>query len=526
MSENTNKQVRFLTGAQSALNAMSNSQVGTFYLTNDTNRLYVGTESGKPALVNKVVEVVDKLENLPVFTSDADKAAHLNDFYYVKDKNILCVYTNTADAPWTQINPDTDTNTYVKVTGLSVGDADKSEAGKIKYTITLKQSEFDANGAEGAPGTSLADVTTTFTIDGDSLASIVPEAASVGLTAKSEESGVTIKTSGAGAGDGEISIVNSDNVKVEYDDINDQVTISAAEYGLTGNIDQTTDEIKLYLSHDMENKVEGVPATPDVTIDLTYLKDYADSKFAAVGNPLHYKGTIGSLAALNALTDVVDGDMYKANPSAAQTIATTEPEDGTTNMPFEAGDVFIYHDGAWERIPSGDDVIDTLYRGKIVTNDANKIVFGIQEQGVAEGSIETVGDNLELNIGDKLSYNPTTKTLNHKKVNETGGVVTTPSENPASANDGFTVYTPTLDDYGHITAVTAQSYTVTDNDTTYSLTNNDTTKTFTLKGSDNAEGVHDGSITLTEATNSSIAITSTTSNNAATYSFDLVWGTF
>lgn len=524
MSENVN-QVRFLTGEQSKLNTLTTSQVGAFYLTNDTNRLYVGT-GNKPALVNKVVEVVDNLNGLPVFTSDADKAAHLNDFYYVKDKNILCVYTNTnTDAPWTQINPDTDTNTYVKVTDLSVGDADKSEEGKIKYTITLKQSEFDANGAEGASGTSLADVTATFTIDGDSLASIVPEAASVGLTAKNETSGVTIKTSGAGAGDGEISIVNTDNVKVEYDDDNDQVKISAAKYDLDGNIDTATDEIKLYLSHDMENKVEGVTPEPDVTIDLTYLKDYADSKFAAVGNPLHYKGTISSLEALYGISDPVDGDMYKANPSIDQTIATTGPDDGTMNVPFEAGDVFIYYNNTWERIPSGDDVIDTLYRGKMVENTAAKIKFGIQEQGGAEGSIDTIGDNLELNIGDKLSYNPTSKILSHEKVNETGEIeITTPDS--ASANDGFTVYTPTLDEYGHITAVTAQPYTVTNTNTTYSLTNNDSAKTFTLKGSDNAEGEHDGSITLTEATNSSIAITSNTSNNATIYNFDLVWGTF
>lgn len=546
MSETTtnNNQVRFLTGTQSKLNNLNESQVGAFYLTNDTNRLYVGTGNGKPALVNKVVEVVDSLDKLPTFTSDADKQAHLNDFYYVKDKNILCVYTNTdTSAPWTQINPDTDTDTNVRVTSVTVKEApeNEQESGKIKYKIVLGQTKFDTMDAEGSQGTSLADITATFTIDGKSLASIVPEAAAVELDVesnKNEETNIdeiTIKTDGAGAALTNNSVVIVGDGKTAKVGLNDkqQVQISAAEYDLTGNIDKEKDEIKLYLSHDMEDKVDGVTPEPDVTIDLTYLKDYADSKFAAVGNPLHYKGTIGSLAALNALTGVVDGDMYKANPSAAQTVATTEPEDGitepgdgTTNMPFEAGDVFIYHDGAWERIPSGDDLVDTLYRGKMVADNANKIVFGIQEQGVAEGSIETVGDNLELNIGDKLSYNPTTKTLNHKKVNETGGVVTTPSENPASANDGFTVYTPTLDDYGHITAVAAQSYTVTDNDTTYSLTNNDTTKTFTLKGSDNAEGVHDGSITLTEAANSSIAITSTTSNNAATYSFDLVWGTF
>lgn len=512
MSENTNKQVRFLTGTQSALNGMSASQVGTFYLTNDTNRLYVGTESGKPALVNKVVEVVDNLNGLPVFTSDADKTAHLNDFYYVKDKNILCVYTNTdTSAPWTQINPDTDT--YVEVTELSVGDADKSEQGKIKYTITLKQEKFNANGVEGAAGTPLDDKTATFTIDGDSLASIVPEAASVGLTAKNETSGVTIKTSGAGAGDGEISIVNTDNVKVEYDDDNDQVKISAAKYDLTGDIDQGTDEIKLYLSHDME--AEGAPASSVVTIDLTYLKDYADSKFAAVGNPLHYKGTVASLNILQALTAPAIGDMYKANPVGS------DVQEGV----FESGDVFIYYNNTWERIPSGDDLVDTLYQGKMVDNTATKIKFGIQEQGGAEGSTKTVGDNLELNIGDKLSYDPLTKTLSHEKVNETGEIeITTPDS--ASANDGFTVYTPTLDDYGHITAVTAQPYTVTNTNTTYSLTNDDSTKTFTLKGSDNAEGAHDGSITLKEAANSSIAITSTTSSNATTYSFDLVWGTF
>ena len=98
------KNIQFLLGTQANLekyiSGSSTAAEGTFYLTNDTHRLYVGTSLGTAAPVNEGVITVSNLDALQ------HVSAHPGEFYYVKAGNILCVYDGKQ---WVQINNNTDT---------------------------------------------------------------------------------------------------------------------------------------------------------------------------------------------------------------------------------------------------------------------------------------------------------------------------------------------------------------------------------------------------------------------------------
>ena len=122
------KNIQFLLGTQANLekyiSGSSTALEGTFYLTNDTHRLYVGTSLGTAVPVNEGVITVSNLDTLKTVS------AHPGEFYYVTNGNILCVYTGKE---WVQIN--NNTNTYVKAADTVVSLADQVATITTKYTM-------------------------------------------------------------------------------------------------------------------------------------------------------------------------------------------------------------------------------------------------------------------------------------------------------------------------------------------------------------------------------------------------------
>ena len=132
---------------------------GAFYLTTDTNRLYVGNNTELVEL-NKSITVVDSVDKLP--KTDVE----VGQFYYIsgdnthtdtsaggKNGNILAVVTSIVNGnpKWTQVNPDTvDGNDRLSDVAITKGSYDavnnvipytlsfsiKDKAGKVIQTIT------------------------------------------------------------------------------------------------------------------------------------------------------------------------------------------------------------------------------------------------------------------------------------------------------------------------------------------------------------------------------------------------------
>lgn len=108
------KNINFLLGTQSNLEkyiaGTTSAADGTFYLTNDTHRLYIGTSEGKAVPVNEGVITVASLEALAKIPNP-----HAGEFYYVTAENILCVYNGST---WVQIN--NNSNSFIVDSNLTV----------------------------------------------------------------------------------------------------------------------------------------------------------------------------------------------------------------------------------------------------------------------------------------------------------------------------------------------------------------------------------------------------------------------
>lgn len=128
--------VMFKRGVHSALPTGANIQDGVFYLTTDTNRLYVGKMEGStPTLVelNQSITTIATEAQLP----SGDKAK-LGQYYYVTDKNALAYYNGTS---WVQINSDT------KLVSTTAGASGASSTNGYKITTTV--SDTASNTSKG-----------------------------------------------------------------------------------------------------------------------------------------------------------------------------------------------------------------------------------------------------------------------------------------------------------------------------------------------------------------------------------------
>lgn len=158
--------VLFKRGLHSALPTGSNIKDGVFYLTTDTNRLFIGQQlqtTDTPVLVelNKSITVVSNANQLPTTTSTTTTEVKGNQvavgqFYYVNagansvSGNILAVCADinstTGAITWVQVNPDTNTNDHLS--DVTIG-SDTVSNGVISIPFTF--SMVDKNGAALTP---------------------------------------------------------------------------------------------------------------------------------------------------------------------------------------------------------------------------------------------------------------------------------------------------------------------------------------------------------------------------------------
>lgn len=214
--------ILFRRGAQT--NLPTTAVDGVFYLTTDTNRLYVG-QGTKMALLNQTVQIVSAVSALPT-------SAQINDFFYCTAENVLAVYT-TVDGinKWVQINPDHNDNDDTYVSGLTISEG-AAGTNKIDYTVTLSQKKVDKDGKEYTGDKAPKDITATLSLTAADIKEIYP--ISVGVQAKAGTTGTAvISTTGDNADTSKtVTIKQGANVTVSVDS-NNVVTIDAGDSGNT-----------------------------------------------------------------------------------------------------------------------------------------------------------------------------------------------------------------------------------------------------------------------------------------------------
>ena len=226
--------------------ALSNVAVedGVFYLTTDTNRLYVG-QGSKLAELNQSVTTYATWADM-----EASAPKQKGQFYYAIQENVLACYLPELNK-WQQINPDHNDNDDTYVSSLSVGSADKSETGKLKYTITVGQKTKHQGKAE----TTVTPITGKLEISSADLDAITPDI-TVGVASNAiagNDNGFVLKTTGTGAdADTNIAIVGGDNVNISRSGNGKTITIKSTDTNTTYDLLSNAGDAKITL-HGSDN---------------------------------------------------------------------------------------------------------------------------------------------------------------------------------------------------------------------------------------------------------------------------------
>ena len=483
MADYTGNAVKFKLGTQASLNTLKNNpaknwEVGTFYLTEDTSRLYIG-QADELALLNKSVEIYTNLEALRAKTTVSSEG----DIAYCVNENVLAYYNGTT---WNQINPDDDTI----LTALTQVVSSVDKGVKITTNGTNSDPKKAVTGADvtitGAKGAQVAMANNkALTITGDTYT----------LNAQ-EHSGtpndIDLVLGSALQDDSTVHIKGSDNVTITKTADSNGIQIAAKDTKLTGIILGLNNDGELQvgasdtagttgllkkqkLGYFIDGTYYGIGSKEtDKKVDLpVYSKDQVDNLIKKLDG-MTYRGTIGTSgttftmdASFNVLkggtaTEIHIGDMFLvqggkltyATGKQAETgdmlIATAKDGKSETNGVLAIGDV------EWTYVPSGDDSkTDTTYIFK-ASGAADSMTITSSNGGGTVGKIAfTEGNGIVIESTDNGGNSPTELSVNIK--HDTYNTTKTPGNKTLTNGGTFDVIDSITYDNGHITGINTKT---------------------------------------------------------------------
>ena len=476
MADYTGNAVKFKLGTQASLNTLKASQkgweVGTFYLTSDSSRLYIG-QADELALLNKSVEIYDNLNALK-----AKGKSYEGDIAYCVDENVLAYYNGTT---WAQINPDDDTiltaltqvvSSVDKGVKITTGGTN-SDAGK-----TITAADVTITGAKGAQVAMANNKALTITGDTYTLNAQEHAANDIDLVLNSalqDDSTVHIK------GGDNVTITktaDSNGIQITAKDTklndislglgdNGELQVGATDTGNTNVLK------KQKLGYFVDGSYYGI-GSDTKQVDLpVYSKEEVDNLFKKLDG-MTYRGTIGTSgttftmdASFNVLkggtpTEIHIGDMFlvqggsltyvtgKTAKTGDMLIATAKDGKSETNGVLAIGDV------EWTYIPAGDDAdIDTTYIFK-ASGTTDSMTITSSNGGGTVGKISfTEGDGIVIESTDNGGTSP-----NQLSVNIKHGTYDTAktTDNKSLTNGGtFDVIDSITYNNGHISGINTKT---------------------------------------------------------------------
>lgn len=306
--------VMFKRGTQAALNTLMSGSGnrfadGCFYLTTDTDRLYVAQSASELVELNKSITKIDTLADLHKFT---ELDTEVGQFYYIQggpgDKfkntwngNILAVCTDFDDedlvsingsdyrrAVFTQVNPDTNTNDNDYVSGFTIEkDTTNSVAGQsLVYKWKISQSDVDGNDYKDNEKNNNSDtmnLTGTFTIAASDIANLA--GSEVGITSEpvSNSNSATISTTGAGSNaNSSITISGAANGNITIGGTTDNITLSAKNTEYIQTVDTTNNLVSLDNVDSSQNDIGTTTYTGGTTMVVNVASAANSTKDAIV----------------------------------------------------------------------------------------------------------------------------------------------------------------------------------------------------------------------------------------------------
>ena len=564
MADYTGNAVKFKLGTQTSLNALKNDpkkgwEVGTFYLTSDSSRLYIGQEN-ELALLNKSVEIYDNLAAL----RGKKTVSTEGDIAYCAGENILAYYDGEH---WNQINPDDDTIlTALTHTVSSVAD----NVVKITTTGTNSDTTKEVTSADvtinGNKGVKVSTPNNkAITITGDTYALNVQEHADtandIDLVLDStlqDDSTVHIK---GGENVTVTKIADSNGIQIASKDTkltgiilglnnNGELQVGASDTAGTPNLLKTQK-----LGYFIDGHYYGIGSDETAKkVDLpVYSKKQVDDLFNKLDG-MTYRGTISTSSgttftmdsSFNVLkggtpAEIHIGDMFlvqggnltyatgKTAGIGDLLIATAKDKKSETDGVLAIGNV------EWTYVPSGDDAqIDTTYTFEASGAGNSMTITSSTSDGNPVGKITfTKGDGIVIESTDNGGNTPNQLSVNIKhdtyasgtssdKESETNGA--TFDSKPLTNGGTFNVIDSVIYDNGHITGINTKTIqTLEYKPGSDVATRDDATNTVTVAHSLSAGGnlVFDDNAKMVLSSNT---LKLTASGNTVTA--DLVWGSF
>ena len=376
--------VQFLRGAHKSLPTGTNIQDGAFYLTSDTNRLYVGKGTGDSAELvelNKSVTIVDYVStSSPGYADDKDSNKTVlpisgvedGQFYLAIQDNVLCVYKNGS---WKQINKNTDTKTesvgFVSAENGTVTFTHTDSAGATKTGTFQLDSGKNVTISKPDNTTNVLEVSAAaygFSVEGNTDSSI----ATINLTNDHSTNSNGIDDSFTFAAGNDISLTQDKTNTKKFTIAANTIKEGTATLTGEGKIaillrDQNGEEVVSASTDPISYKVGEQSYLPGATLPV-YTATEIDNKLKGL-DAMKYCGTVGTGGSKTELpsTGVSAGDTYLV--VSTMIVANSLP---TANQAVKKGDLLIAtgteaDDGTltniqWTYVPAGDDAeIDTTY---------------------------------------------------------------------------------------------------------------------------------------------------------------------
>ena len=482
MADYTGNAVKFKLGTQTSLNALKNDpkkgwEVGTFYLTSDSSRLYIG-QADELALLNKSVEIyanLDALRGKKTVSTEGDIA-------YCANENVLAYYNGDT---WNQINPDDDTILLALTQSVSsVTDGVKITTGGTNSDDGKKVTSADVT-ITGDKGVQVARTDgTALKITGDTYALNVQEHADT-------TNDIDLVLDSALQNDSTVHIKGGDNVTVTKIADSNGIQIASKDTKLNGIILGLNNDGELQvgasdtagttgllkkqkLGYFVDGSYYGI-GSDTKQVDLpVYSKDQVDALINKLDG-MTYRGTIGTSgttftmdASFNVLkggtaTEIHIGDMFlvqggKLTYATEKTagigdmlIATAKDGKSETNGVLAIGDV------EWTYVPAGDDAdIDTTYTFKASGATDSMTITSSTSNGATVGKIAfTEGDGIVIESTDNGGNEP-----NQLSVNIKHGTYDTAktTDNKSLTNGGtFDVIDSITYNNGHISGINTKT---------------------------------------------------------------------
>ena len=536
-------QVMFKKGLSTAL-PKTGLVEGAFYLTTDTDKLYICNDGNKLSLLNQVVHNVANIHALPEI---ADAA--IGEFYYCVEENVLATKKAAADDSWTQINADTDTKVSEVTTTTDVNSGIATVTTKVKSTTKAGTSAGEKTGSFKIKGA--GDNTITRETDGTIV--ITGKNDNATYTLGTAEGGkIALKGAGTGATNTEITVKGAGDIAITSDAAGnltvDGTTLKNAIADATQNV--TITSVKNEFAADGKFTTEvataaGSKTAPAVTPIIKLGTNATEYKFESgtATLPVYTKTEVDTK--IDTYFKAADAMVYRGTVSKAADLPTANVQCGWTFKVAAAGtyagtvckvgdliiakvDAATATDATWDVVPSGDEQVITgavANTGITISDGAAGVLAGIT---LANGDCTTVAGTVSGKV--------TTIKVNHNQVTGTLAAGSTVDVTQAAKGTAdFSAITGiTRDAYGHVTGTTVKKLHVVDTDTHNDVTAVRVTTKHTGSGATLSTTVFTNDTTAgvkadLAITSDNLTITNGTADGAtaaAGLKINLEWGTF